>query len=298
MTSWTLVFRSLRFHARAHLGVVLGAAVGSAALVGALAVGDSVRESLREMALARLGRTQVALASGDRFFRAQLGAEMAAGRDLKTAAALQLPGTAVTEDASARANHVQILGVDENFWPLANQPPALGNLPPDAVVLNEALAGQLKAKAGDTILLRIEKPSLLSRDAPISPQEDFSVAARFKVQAIVTDAQLGRFSLQANQAAPFNAFVNLSQLQQKIAQPGRANLLLCADPENSNGDAARAASEALRRHWQLADAELALRELPNAGGWELRSDRIFLDPAAVGRRARRRPERNQSSPIW
>ena len=41
MTFGTLIRRSLRFHARAHLGVVLGAAVGSAALVGALVVGSS-----------------------------------------------------------------------------------------------------------------------------------------------------------------------------------------------------------------------------------------------------------------
>ena len=33
MTLWTLIRRSLCFHARAHLGVVLGAAVGSAALI-------------------------------------------------------------------------------------------------------------------------------------------------------------------------------------------------------------------------------------------------------------------------
>ena len=47
MTLWTLIRRSLRYHARAHLGVLLGATVGSAVLIGALLVGDSVRESLR-----------------------------------------------------------------------------------------------------------------------------------------------------------------------------------------------------------------------------------------------------------
>src|SRR5206468_7686455 len=69
MTLWTLVLRSLRFHARAHLGALLGATVGSAVLIGALVVGDSVRGSLREMALARLGKVQIALAANDRFFR-------------------------------------------------------------------------------------------------------------------------------------------------------------------------------------------------------------------------------------
>ena len=36
MTRRTLIFRSLRFHWRSHVGVLLGAAVGSAALIGAL----------------------------------------------------------------------------------------------------------------------------------------------------------------------------------------------------------------------------------------------------------------------
>jgi putative ABC transport system permease protein len=219
MTWVTLIRRGLSFHRRAHLGVVLGAAVGTAALVGALVVGDSVRESLRDMALMRLGNVETAMASGERLFRSQLGGQ-------EIAAVLQLPAIAATPDASARANHVQVLGVTEAFWKLGEQPPGFGVIPPDTVVLNEPLARQLNAKIGDTILVRVGKPSLLSRDAPVSPQEDYSLALRLKVQAVVSDEQFGRFSLQANQIAPFNAFVNLSQLQQKIGQTNRANLLL------------------------------------------------------------------------
>src|SRR5436309_7368554 len=72
MTSWTLIRRSLRFHARAHFGVVLGAAIGSAALVGALVVGDSLRGSLKQMALSRLGRVSFALNTKDRLFQTDL----------------------------------------------------------------------------------------------------------------------------------------------------------------------------------------------------------------------------------
>src|SRR5712692_9688548 len=72
MTSWMLIRRSLRFHARAHLGVVLGSTVGSAALVGALIVGDSVRGSLRDLALQRLGKVRFALENGDRLFGERL----------------------------------------------------------------------------------------------------------------------------------------------------------------------------------------------------------------------------------
>jgi hypothetical protein len=40
MNFGTLILRSLRFHARSHLGTLLGATIGSAILIGALAVGD------------------------------------------------------------------------------------------------------------------------------------------------------------------------------------------------------------------------------------------------------------------
>ena len=279
MNSWTLIRRSLWFHRRAHLGVLLGAAVGSTALIGALLVGDSVRGSLRDMALARLGGTELALASNDRFFRSELAE--AYGGDNESAPVMQLTGTASAQDASARANRVQILGVDQRFWRLANQSPTFSNVAPDAVVLNESLAEQLKTKPGDTILLRVQKPSLLSRDAPISSQEDSAIALRLKVQAVVSAAELGRFSLQANQTAPFNAFVNLTSLQDQVAQKGRANLLLLANRSVSgNTNVVEQATKTLRDNWQLADAELELRELPG-GGIELRTDRVFLDPASV-----------------
>ncbi|HEX4644063.1 MAG TPA: ABC transporter permease, partial [Verrucomicrobiae bacterium] len=278
MTSWTLILRSLRFHARAHLGVVLGATVGSTALVGALVVGDSVRESLRELALLRLGRTEYALNANDRFFRAKLADDIAANG---VAPVLQLPGTAASIDGAARANRVQVLGVNHRFWSLAGQPPAFGAIPKDAVVLNSTLADQLKARVGDTILLRLEKPSLLSRDVPISPQEDYAVATRLKVHAIVFDAESGRFSLQANQVPPFNAFVPIETLQESVNLPGRANMLLVGQNESSAAGGLSGLSSALRSKWQLADAELELRELPVANCLELRTSRIFIDPPAA-----------------
>src|ERR1700749_3646021 len=116
MTTWKLILRSLRFHARSHLGVLLGAAIGSAALVGALIVGDSVRGSLHEMALARLGKNTAAVSPRGRLFRAQLAGDLAGTKsEIRAAALLQLPGTATTQNASARANRVQILGVENDF---------------------------------------------------------------------------------------------------------------------------------------------------------------------------------------
>src|SRR6266404_4476125 len=128
MTFRTLILRSLRFHARAHLGVVLGAAVGSAALVGALVVGDSVRGSLIDLALQRLGTIHYAMAPNDRLFRAEpistsiepyfFGPPLAhPGWDPKKTRApveafpgLRLAATVSAQNGAARANRVQALG--------------------------------------------------------------------------------------------------------------------------------------------------------------------------------------------
>lgn len=276
MTLLTLARRSLTYHLRAHLGVLAGATIGSAALIGALIVGDSVRHSLRETALQRIGKAELALVANDRFFRAELADDIANDDDTARAASLiVLPGTATASDASARANQVQINGVDRRFWDFARTPPDLADIAPDQVVLNEPLARQLDASVGDTILLRFFKPSLLSRDTALAPQDDVSTAARLEVSAIVADDAYGRFSLRANQIAPYNAFVNLDMLSERIEQPGRANLMLV------EGLDAAGAGARLKANWQLEDVELELREIPAVDQVELRTSRVFLDPPKV-----------------
>ena len=206
----TLILRSLRFHWRSQLGVLLGAAIGSAALIGALVVGDSVRGSLRDLALQRLGWVDAAMAPTDRFFTQEL--EKKLSPSIPTAhvvALLKLPGTATRQDGEARANQVNVLGVPPSFWQSlrdTNPPPEFARIPKGGVTLNQALATQLRAGPGDDVVLRIHKPSALSRDVPITPQSDASIALRLKVRSIALSTQIGNFSLQANQTPPANAF--------------------------------------------------------------------------------------------
>src|SRR4030095_101917 len=177
----TLIFRSLQHRWRQHLGVLLGAAVGSAALIGALVVGDSVRGSLRQQALERVGWVDAALAPTDAFFTDALAASIQGATGTITVhravAALRLPATASLPDGSARANRVFILGVRSNFWP-AKVADEFAAMPRQSVIINDALAGQLHARPGDRLVFRVHKPSALSRDVPITPQRDASVASR------------------------------------------------------------------------------------------------------------------------
>ena len=289
MTIASLIGRTLGFYRRANAGVVLGCTLATAILAGALLVGDSVRESLRAMALARLGKIETGFYTGDRFFRDALADSLSAPLGGTVAPGLQVIGAAANQDRSARANQVQITGVDGRFWSLALHPPPLPPAFTNGIAVNERLAGQLHLSPGATLLLRLPKPSQLSRDAPIAPDEDFSLAFNLPVAAVVKDEEFGRFGLQADQVPPYNIFLPLALLQSKLNLAGRANSLLagncapahrpgakglCADP--------RLADRVLRQVWQLEDAGLSLRTLTNFLPLvELRSDHIFLDAPTV-----------------
>lgn len=271
MSAGRLIWRSLTHNARAHLGVVLGAAVGSAALIGALLVGDSIRGTLRDMALARLGDVTAAFDSGDRFFRDKLADDL----PYPAAPLASLFGTAARTDGEARANNVRVIGIDDRIERVTRQAPRFGTNATATVIVNAALASQLRVKPGDSVLLRVQKPSLLSREAPITPQQDSVVALRLNVAGIAGDDEFGRFSLRASQTPPHNAFVSLRLLQEKLELSERANVLLAA--KTTSGEA----QEALEKRWKLADAELELTPLTNTSGLELRSRRVFIDPPVV-----------------
>ena len=334
LTFGKLVLRSLRFHARAHLGVVLGAMVGSAALIGALVVGDSVRGSLRDQALERLGATHYALTLPDRFVTEGLAKRMPGWlRDswhsdpdtwvyyaTKPAGVLTLPALASSQDQSARANRVNLIGVGYDpeaaqrndyisFWNFApNHQPI--EIHPGEVWLNETLSAHLSAKPGDTLIFRVHKPSALSRETPITPRADTSVALRLRVAGIRDAAALGNFSLRASQTPPFNAFMNLGELQRATALEEKVNVLVSAgvmlnqtkdssltanllrkiglaklaNQSNQGKLAYQSTSETLedfardlKAHARLEDFQAAVR--PASGNaLELFSRRIFLEP--------------------
>ncbi len=275
LTGATLARRSIAFYWRSHLGTIAGAAIATAVLTGALLVGDSVRGSLKAMALARLGKVDFALASGDRLFRAELAGQMQLdARGSEIASVLQLPGTAGNPEGSTRANQVQINGVGADFWKLANSA-VKSELADNTVWINRPLASHLKTKVGDAIILRVPRVSHLSRDAPLAPEEDSSVALRLEVAKIVSDDEFGRFGLGASQIPPFNAFVPLSFLQKRVNATNRANLLLAKSSNVKDLDIA------LRTAFSYADAQLTLAPVPNSNDLELRSSRVFLDQPIV-----------------
>ena len=280
MRSLSLIARSVRFYWRTHLSVVLAAAVTSAVLVGALTLGDCVRYTLGDLAAKRLGGVHYALGGQDRFFRTELAGELSAAGP-RAAAAVILPGSAVCSDTALRANRVQVVGADEGFWALGPEGSEAFDLGDEEVVLNAQLARRLKAEKGNRVILRVPRPTALSRDVALSPTGKANLPLSVTVRAIITDDQFGRFGLNASQAAPLNAFVSRRWLANKLGMAGKANLLLVGEADGG----AEALSAALRERWALADADLHLRPRGD-GEFELVSGRVFMD-AAIGAAAAR-----------
>ena len=264
-----LIIRSLVHYWPSQLGVALAAAVATAVLVGALVVGDSVRASLLHIALARLGNTHLAMTPGDRMFTVDLADQIAGDVNTTVAPALSLPGVAIVGGGAKRVPQVNVLGVDDRFWQLGHTTP-----PGDKLVINRRLADQLDAGVGDRVLLRLAKPSALPRDVPLGADTEQSITIAMPVGAIADDEQFGRFSLQGSQIPPFNAFVPLKLLQERVEQPSRANMLLVG---TGLDDAAATAS--LKKHWTLADIGLEMRTLKAQYVIEMRSQRVFIDDA-------------------
>ncbi len=266
----SLAARGLRHYWRTHLGVVVGAAVATAALVGALVVGDSVRGTLRQHALDRVGRVHSALVTPERSFGADLAQRLSLSGT--ASAGLAFRGIASARGGEARAGIVEVLGVDNAFFALS--PEGAGSKPAAGRVhLNRALATHLDVTTGDSILVRVERPSLVPRETALAKVDDISFAIPVEVERVLDAGEFGRFGLRAAQGESFRVFADVTWLGEQLDLAGRANLLL-VDVIPDGADAA------LAKAWTFDDAQIEFREL-DAGVTEMRSSRVFLDDAVV-----------------
>jgi putative ABC transport system permease protein len=272
MTWISYILRTVLHHRHDHALVLLGIAVAAAVITGSLVIGDSVRGSLHATALARIGQVDTAIIGNGRFIRDTIALRLAQqltvtdGKKVTVAPILLLRG--LSSNGEQRANAIHICGVDQHFWQLAPTPATL-MLGAREVALNQALAQQLQAKVGDSILLRVEKPGFLPRDAPLSSTNDTTVAMRVTVKQVLDEAHFGRFSLAAAQIPTPTAFLDLAGLQAKTDMDRIANVVLVQGAEES------VVSNALAQEWIPDDALIEVRSV--AERTEVRAERIFLD---------------------
>ncbi len=265
MTSSAFILRGLRHYRSAYLGVLLGSALGAMVLLGALFAGDSVKSTLRQIAEQRTGRTTLVLAGGENFFRARLANDLPG-----TAPVLQLRSQVDTPSGRS-TGQVNLFGVTPEFWKFApgnTTPPALDKR---SWAINRELARTLDLSPGDTLVIRLGKPGLASRDAPLSGEPEELITVRGTVAEIREDDAMGRFNLQATQLPAPAIFLPIEALAAAIERPDSANLLLFRETLSTDEATAR-----IRKSAQLADYGLSLMDIPLSAATEIRTDRIFI----------------------
>ncbi|MEE9566588.1 MAG: ABC transporter permease, partial [Desulfobacteria bacterium] len=280
MNLWKLLFRSLAFYRKTHLWVVLGTMISTAILVGALVIGDSVRHSLQQIVFDRLGTTEFALSSGDRFFEARMADDLSNSLGTAVAPLLHTRGIAIAEGGQRRVNSIQVVGVDARFGEIGGAKDFYSQMAPDEAVVNRYLAELLGIEENDEILLRFHKLDVMPRDAPLSLDSESTIARRFRVRSIASNSRFGRFNLKADQVSPSTVFVSLSALSREMGFEHRANALLVSERTEDLLDI-QIVNEELKEIWTLADAGFELKEIQSRSIVELKSSRIFLDPSVI-----------------
>ena len=279
MTIGRLIRNNLLYYFRKNLLLAAGVAISGAVLTGAFMVGDSVKYSLNRIVELRLGKVTHVIRAGDRYFTAELSDRIGEDLGYPVSSVLLQEGIAVAGGGSKRINKVNILGVDGWFDHMAGTEGYYSSLTGDSIIISRNLANRLNLGAGDELLLRIEKASLIPMNAPFVSDADNSVSVRVAIRDVADEQQLGTFNLRVSQTAPFNVFMARSALESLMDFGGRVNVMLLDAGDNGSESQI---NNSLRNHFTAADAGLRLNYLSQPGVLDVKSARVFMDDALAG----------------
>lgn len=270
----TLILRSLAYHKRTNLAVIAGVATAVAVLAGALLVGDSVRGSLRDLALGRIGRTDVVVAATSPF-RVDLAKRVSSAGGVEACSLFLLEGIVSHGSSGRAASKVSVYGVDETFWKFHQS--ALKREAPSGrnVLVSPALAEELALQAGDPIVIRLNKPTDIPEESLHGRKEDSVKTVRLSAAGILPAEEMGEFSLRPVQSGVRAVFIQISRLQREVSQQGKANVLLLAGA----GVNARKAEELLQQQASLEDLGIKVKPVVQANQLSLETTSMVVNDA-------------------
>ena len=270
------VRKTFLHYIRGNMVVALGVAISTAVLTGGLIIGDSVTYSLEKITFYRLGNITHTVTVNDRYFRSGLASELGQESGYRIAPVLTLDGMAVASGGASRVNNVTVTGIDDTFADVSGSA-MLTSLGDQDVVISENLAARLQINVGDNFMLRVEKASLIPRNAPFVSDTETSVSIRVNVRHVAGKEDLGLFNLKNSQSSPFNVFISIERLNRMMEFEGKANRLLISSEEAGVAEI----QIALERVLKPADGGLALRDIPLTGEKEISTERVFLEQSLV-----------------
>ena len=281
-----LVRRGLGHHWRVHAAVVLGVATAVAVLGGALLVGESVRASLRDIALQRIGGVAHVVRSGA-LFREALAGELGHALRVASAPMIAVSGVVTEEGSGRRASKVRVLGVDDRFWAVYGRAAAAPR--GREALLSGALADELGATAGSTLLITVQRPPTIPSSSLFGRRDGLARSVRVSMTAVLAPESGGEFALEAQQQAARTVFVPLALLQRTIEQPGRVDTILLGA-----GATAADVSAGARAAVTLDDLGVRVRDAAGGSALSIESETGLVSDALAAAAATADPARRTS----
>ena len=288
----SIVIRSLKYYWPTNLAVISGVSVAVAVLAGSLLVGNSVNKSLQKIALTRLGQTDLVLNSNSYFTEAL--ANRISSHPLFAQLFNRLCPMFITEGGAnhpktgRRSSRISVYGIDKRFWSFHRLTNYTKFATDRQALISLEVARDLRVQTGDSILLRIEKPSHIPRDFLHGKREQVGRTIRLTVTKILSAAELGDFSLKSQQGAVRAIFVPLLRLQKDLEVAHQINTILIKSrsprtnlPQKESREEINKLLNILRESYSISDTSLNLRILHQESCISLESSGTLLNDEIV-----------------
>ena len=239
------------YYRRYYRLIMAATLVMTAILTGSLMIGHSVRHTLISRVKERLGNTQTVIFSRHAFFESRL----ADAPSLGTGAQPVLLTNGFVSSAG-RLIPVTVWGMDNK------------DVPPGSAKINSTLATELAldTQPADDLVLRLPATGLAPAGS-LFVTDNYTTALRLSFAGIVGNRPEagGNLNLKNEQIIPNNIFLNRTELASALGIQGKINLIL-SDRHIS--------ADTLAKAWNPALS--GIRQRMQNGGYEITSDRIFL----------------------
>lgn len=267
-----IVSRSVRYYKKPVFYQIAIIALLSAVITGSLLTGRSVRSSLKRSASEKLGNTGITISSGVRYFDQSVVKRFSDISRAKSTGILLLTGSSQNLASQKTSNNTNIIGINSDFFPFIGGETV--EIKKGEIGINSRLANYLGVAAGDEIVIRYKAISEIPADAPFAPTNESAKSVVMKVGEIIADNHNGTFSLSISQIMPMNIFINLADLFDGNSGDVMINRLLIENkPDISTTDV----YNNLRNILKYSDIGLTIRSLKKTEGYEIISDRVFID---------------------
>ena len=266
-----LVINSGLYYKKSYLFLFSGMVLSLVIVISSLFTGTSVKKSLLQIAEQRSAGFDYIIVRKGLFFSDSLVDKLQQNSNASFTGFLKLKAMASTPNSNYQLPDVNIIGFKAHTGAINPNKNVLLN---DSVVyINAYLANYLQLKAGNEILLKIEKPDILPPESALLSSGEKFVLVRLKIGEVLPDAGIGSFSDQISQIPPFNIFVPHHLLRTYLKIPALINMIAVSDAENLSK---QTLDTILKSNLKLSYLNYRFRHVPNSGYTDLITPEVFI----------------------